>query len=105
MRGDVQVRLGRGLTGKGSNVHLAGCLFYDDADTMFTTLYPLNPFRKLTTDDTNNSTPNAYVIAARASTPAVPTRLPDLTTVRIIPRASRVALGSGAPRRCRGRRS
>jgi prepilin-type N-terminal cleavage/methylation domain-containing protein/prepilin-type processing-associated H-X9-DG protein len=33
-------------------------------DTLFWTLYPMNPFRKIHTNTANYSTPNAYIVAA-----------------------------------------
>ncbi len=39
------------------------------ADTMFTTLYPLNPFRKLRTGGTTGSLTNAYVFSASSLHP------------------------------------
>jgi prepilin-type N-terminal cleavage/methylation domain-containing protein/prepilin-type processing-associated H-X9-DG protein len=38
-------------------------------DTLFWTLYPMNPFHKLGTNDANYSTPNAYIVAAGSMHP------------------------------------
>jgi prepilin-type processing-associated H-X9-DG protein len=38
-------------------------------DTLFWTLYPMNPFSKIKTNEANYSTPNAYIVAAGSMHP------------------------------------